>query len=50
VAAMVDLCGLMSDRASKVFAPRLEAIEKNATSKEVRSECADAREDVEDRD
>jgi hypothetical protein len=50
VAAMVDLCGLMSDRGSKPFAARLEAIEKNATDKEVRSECTDAREEVEDRD
>jgi hypothetical protein len=48
VAAMVDLCSLMSDRGSKAFAARLGAIEKNAANKEVRSQCADAREEVED--
>jgi hypothetical protein len=47
--AMVDLCGLMSDRGSKAFAARIETIERNAASKEVRSECANAREEVEDR-
>jgi hypothetical protein len=46
--AMVDLCGLMSDRGSKAFAARLGAIEKNAANKDVRSECADAREELED--
>jgi hypothetical protein len=48
--AMVDLCGLMSDRGSKPFAARLEAIEKSATNKEVRSECKDAVEEIGDRD
>jgi hypothetical protein len=50
VAALVDLCGLMSDRGTKPFAARLEAVEKNAASKDVRSECGDAREEVEDQD
>lgn len=49
VAAMIDLCNLMSDRGTKPFAARLEAIERNASSKEVRSECADAREEAEER-
>jgi hypothetical protein len=50
VAALVDLCGLMSDRGTKPFAARLEAVEKNAASTDVRSECAGAREEVEDQD
>ena len=50
VKAMVDLCDLMSNRGSKPFAARLAAIEKNAAEKKVRSECGDAREEVEDRD
>jgi hypothetical protein len=50
VKAMVDLCDFMSNRGSKPFAARLAAIEKNAAEKKVRSECGDAREEVEDRD
>ena len=50
VSTMVDLCDLMSNRGSKPFAARLEAIEKNAANKDVRSGCAEAREEVEDRD
>jgi hypothetical protein len=50
VKAMVDLCDLMSNRGSKPYAARLAAIEKSAADKKVRSECRDAREEVEDRD
>lgn len=50
VKAMVDLCDLMSNRGSKPFAARLAAIEKKAAEKKVRSECGDAREEVDDRD
>lgn len=50
VKAMVDLCDLMSNRGTKPYAARLAAIEKNAANKKVRSECGDAREEVEDRD
>jgi hypothetical protein len=39
----------MSNRGSKPYAARLAAIEKNAAEKKVRSECGDAREEVEDR-
>ncbi|RYD15768.1 MAG: hypothetical protein EOP90_07425 [Lysobacteraceae bacterium] len=50
VSAMIDLCDLMSHRGSKPFAARLEAIERNAANKDVRSECAEAREEAEERD
>lgn len=50
VSAMIDLCELMSNRGSRPFASRLEAIEKNAANKDVRSECAEAREEAEERD
>jgi len=50
VEIMVDLCSLMSDRGSKPFALRLAAIERGAASKDVRAECRDAREEVEDMD
>lgn len=49
VKAMVDLCDLMSNRGSRPYTARLAAIEKNAANKKVRSECGEAREEVEDR-
>jgi hypothetical protein len=48
VKAMVDLCDLLSNRGSKVYAARLAAVEKNAANKKVRSVCGDAREEVEE--
>gem|GEM_PF-1663511 len=47
VKAMVDLCDLMSNRGSKIYTARLAVIEKSAANKKVRSECEDAREEVE---
>lgn len=50
VKTMADLCGLMSDRGTGSAVLRLAAVEKSAASRKVRSECEDAREEVESRD
>ena len=49
VSAMIDLCDLMRNRGSRSFSARLGAIERNAANMDVRSKCAEARAEAEER-